>query len=410
MFCYILKGIGQRAIQDQLTKWSFQLIKRRVLTFTFITIVIILNTSFVYYASETRIQLPQPVSRLVELFSSYFDAELTESPPNKKKAEQTNNNNERNQSQLTQSIKEIPHNTQVNKLITATSNRTRKELKIVGSNCSNVNTITKSRNIYKWVDEAGITNLSDKPRSIDSKSPVEIVGTIIPEFLSINYINNEGSIELKNKINASVINAKQFFERVVPKSLVKPVKINFRLFSDSGSYDNYRNKVAPTVGPSSGFYSSKHNESVVMMFSEKQGIETSIHEAMHSINRHWFGNMSRWLNEGIAEYAEIGDTNFRNSQTSDNRIKFNMLVPLSTLFQAEEIEWRRNQEAMYATSFAFIAFLMTEQPVLLSRMLLAENLNGCQTLKLQDVERISGSQLRHLQNKFNIWLGARTTF
>jgi hypothetical protein len=38
-------------------------------------------------------------------------------------------------------------------------------------------------------------------------------------------------------------------------------------------------------------------------------------EAMHSINRHWFGAMSRWLNEGIARYARA-DQNVDLKDTS----------------------------------------------------------------------------------------------
>jgi len=38
-------------------------------------------------------------------------------------------------------------------------------------------------------------------------------------------------------------------------------------------------------------------------------------EAMHSINRHWFGAMSHWLNEGIARYA-TADQNVALKDTS----------------------------------------------------------------------------------------------
>jgi hypothetical protein len=38
-------------------------------------------------------------------------------------------------------------------------------------------------------------------------------------------------------------------------------------------------------------------------------------EAMHSINRHWFGAMSRWLNKGIAQYARA-DQNVALKDTS----------------------------------------------------------------------------------------------
>lgn len=392
-----------------IAKWSFQLIKKRFFIFTFVTLVIIINTSLVYYASKNQIALPQPVVELIDFLSDYYDEKLTgllssigDQAENKTLTALT-------PPQISSDNALYSSLSETTKGLTALNHSTHNELQLVGSTCNDVSTVKRNTGIYRWVDDEGITHLSDRPRTIDSGSPVQIIGMIVPELLSIKYLNNEGSLELKNKINASVTNAKQFFEKIVPKSLIKPVEINFRLFSKESQYDYYRKKVASKLSPSLGFYTSNNNESVVMMHTEKQGIETSIHEAMHSINRHWFGNMSRWINEGIAQYAETDQSNLSRRSNREYRIKQEQLVSLSTLLQAEEIEWRNQATNMYATSYAFIAYLMEEKTPFLSRLLLAENVNECQTLKLQDVERISGVRLPYLQNEFNVWVNRTTS-
>jgi hypothetical protein len=127
-------------------------------------------------------------------------------------------------------------------------------------------------------------------------------------------------------------------------------------------------------------------------------------EAMHSINRHWFGSMSRWLNEGIAEYAETDQKVLLKDASWFRHLNKKQLMPLTQLFQSGENEWRNQQNIMYASSLGFVAFLMDEERLLLSRLLLAENVNGCDTLKLLDVERISGSEISSLQQDFNLWM------
>jgi hypothetical protein len=369
--------------------------------------VIITNTSIVYYYSKNSIELPQPIAAFIEAFEELFGnktrkSQLGEAPSQSELDQKTSalalDNNLNNG---------LPK--KANDFISENSFKSRHELSSIGGTCSSKLKGPTQQNIYKWVDDNGMTHLSDKPRAIHNDSLVTVIGVIQPELVSIKYLNNEGSLVLKNKINASVVNAKQFFERVVPKSLVTPVSIDFRLFSEKNKYESYRRKMAPNLGPSNGFYTSINNESVVMMHSTSQGVSTSVHEAMHSINRHWFGAMSRWLNEGIAEYAEkdqsiaLKDTNWFLD------MKAMRIASLTTLLQSGEVEWRNQQRIMYATSFAFIAYLMDEQRPLLSRLLLAENVNGCDRLQLKDVERISGLSVSSLQRSFNVWLNNTAT-
>lgn len=363
----------------------------------FILTLIITNTSLVYYYSKNIIELPQSIVHIIHALEDFFGKEPLPIE---------------SQSALTQKPTMLPpdntHDNKVSKKAsefnTNNSLKRHHELSSVGGKCSSTLKGPTKKNIYRWVDDNGTVNFSDKPRTIDRNSTVNIVGVIEPELVSINYRSNNSSQILKNRINASVLNAKQFFERVVPKSLVKPVSINFRVFTKINQYESYRKKVAPHLGPSNGFYTSFNNESVVMVHSKSQGVRTSVHEAMHSINRHWFGSMSRWLNEGIAEYAETDQKVLLKDASWFRHFNKKQLIPLTQLFQSGENEWQNQQNIMYVSSLGFVAFLMEEERPLLSRLLLAENVNGCDTLKLLDVERISGSGVSSLQQDFNLWL------
>ena len=278
------------------------------------------------------------------------------------------------------------------------------ELETIGGSCASPINMSKQKAIYQWQDENGITTISDKPRQVLANTSVRLIGIIQPEMISINYHNSSTSMLLRNTINARVIKAKEIYTKVVPKHLVKPVQVNFRLFKKLDLYKNYQKRVAPTLVNSTGFYMGSTNQSVVMMHSEAQGINTAVHEAIHAINRHWFGSMSKWLNEGIAEYAE---TDLRLPITDNSWFSFirkQPAIPLRELFKAGKKEWSSQSQVMYATSWAFIAYLMQEQPTLLSRLLMEENYNDCAKLNIQDIERISGKSVGHLQGEFNLWL------
>jgi hypothetical protein len=287
-----------------------------------------------------------------------------------------------------------------------TKRTTHRELPQVGGACTILSSEQEEKDIYKW-QKNGITHLSDTPRSVSSDSPVSIIGTIKPEMISINFINSYASFALKEKIKSRVMQAREMFERVVPQSAVKPVSINFRLFNDVTRYERYRAKVAPSIGASIGFYMGSINESVVMMKSETQGTNTAVHEAMHSINRHWFGNMSQWLNEGLAEYAETNQSLPLQSNTWFKTVKQKRLIPLKQLLRVTKNEWHAKEKEMYATSWAFVAFMMQQQRNMLSRLLLEESYNGCRSLTLSDVERVSGKSLVLLQREFDNWLDSK---
>lgn len=370
------------------------LIKQRKIKLSIVTLLIVTNTVLVLHFGPTKFSLFESLEPFKNLFNTETDFD---SPSIKEHSVHLT------QKDLNQTIEETANSELLGETSDAANYIQHGELLQIGGACSMPIHMQQQKNIYKWQDDNGITNISDKPRKIYSDSPVTIIGTIEPEMVAINYINSTGFYNLQNKINGRVMKAMNMFERVVSKSLVTPVSINFRLFEDQDSYVSYRKRIAPNLGASLGFYMGNTNESVVMMTSEIQGTNTAVHEAMHAINRHWFGKMSRWLNEGIAQYAEIDPSVPLQHNSWFSSIQRKKLISLSKLFQANKLEWKSQVSQMYETSRAFVAYLMDEQRAILSRLLMEESYNSCGILNLQDIERVSGKSVSVMQREFDSW-------
>ena len=275
------------------------------------------------------------------------------------------------------------------------------ELPHTGTTCLDKRNTTKSKQIYTWTDSQGVQHLSDRPRRIDDGTPVTLVSNIPAEDLSINFLGLQGSYNLRKGIVSSVNASKRLFEKVVPAELVKPLTINFRLFTDQTGYEKYRGPATGLLKNSQGFYRSSTNESVVWVKTESQGEKTAVHEAMHSINRHYIGQMSKWLNEGVAELAEDIAQNPENIRTT---LRSKRLLPVSDLLNSTHEEWTQDSSIHYRTAKALVSYLYFTDRAALTRLLLAESENGCETLRQLEVTRIIGKDARAIDMMLKRWL------
>ncbi|MFC4701361.1 hypothetical protein ACFO4O_14420 [Glaciecola siphonariae] len=278
------------------------------------------------------------------------------------------------------------------------------ELGAVHVACTDKINAPAQKQIYTWVDSEGIRNVSDSPRAISPSTPVEVLGTIQPESISLQFVGEAALQPLKHDIIKRVMDANRFFALVAPKHLVTPVSFKMRMFSNKTSYDMYRASVAPTLTLSQGFYRSKQNEAVVLVSNKEQGINTAVHEALHAINRHWYGTTARWLNEGLAEYAEQLKPRELAQSTWSKYLRTSP-ISLSQLFDASAKDWSSQslQSDLYGASWAFVAFLFSEHKDSLSRILLQESENGCRTVAAENIEQIFGKPLAQLQREFDNW-------
>ncbi|MDO6711830.1 hypothetical protein Q4567_13940 [Aliiglaciecola sp. 2_MG-2023] len=368
---------------------------KRVLKLGVALSLIVVNSIVVLYIGRDRFPLPEWFSHPI----SYIDGLIDHKNERISQQNLTFENSKKQQNvEPRVSSKQASKKTANANLINHT------ELSASDAVCSDKRPKSASKQIYTWIDDSGTRHLSDKPRKIDSATPVSVIGTIRPEELSINYTGTHPPFSLQHKIESRVMANKALFAQITPKQLVKPITINFRLFTDVNNYSTYQKRIAPSVKSAIGFYASSINESVVMMNNDDQSVNTAVHEAMHSINRHWFGHMNRWLNEGIAEYAETSHTDNPLYNHWVTHIRKFGAIPLVTLFNANQHHWDTQRTEMYATSWAFVAFLMDKYHKTLSRLLQEENINGCNVVNISDMERISSQKLSVLQREFDNWL------
>jgi hypothetical protein len=176
------------------------------------------------------------------------------------------------------------------------------------------------------------------------------------------------------------------------------------IFTDKHTYERYRKSISNRLAGSKGFYQASTNKSVVFAASHKQARNTAVHEAIHSINRHWFGKMARWLNEGLAEYAEVENPQHLKTSAWRNYLK-NDSISLSAVFESSRDKWQNDASSpqMYGMSWAFVSFLMEQNPTVLSKLLLQESENGCDVLSTEDIERIYGRSISLIQRDFDRW-------
>lgn len=275
------------------------------------------------------------------------------------------------------------------------------ELPSIGATCLDKRKATQSKRIFTWKDSQGVQHISDKPRRIDDGTPVTLVSNIPAEDLSINFLGLQGSYNLKQGIISSVNTSKALFEQVVPAELIKPLTINFRLFTDKSGYEMYRGPATGLLKNSQGFYRAGANESVVWVKNEAQDEKTAVHEAMHSINRHYIGQMSKWLNEGIAELAE--DIT-HNPSVLRSTLRSKRLLPVSDLLTSTREEWAKDSSTHYRTAKALVSYLYVTDRSTLTRLLLAESENGCETLQQDEITRIIGKDARTIDAMLKRWL------
>jgi len=264
------------------------------------------------------------------------------------------------------------------------------ELPSVGNSCAKGRFGSKQndKSLYTWTDHAGTRHISDKPPKFDNTSPVSILGTYPAAQFITQFLGKPMSVGFQDKLSQRLERLIKEYAQVLDVTTVREVRLNFHFFKQQAEFDRYKKRVAPSVPSRTGFYRHAANEMVILVTNEDSGLDTSIHEAVHAINRALFGSMTKWLNEGLAQVLAV---NTSSTVAKALRIKNNMSK--ERLFRATDEDWAgplRNQ--LYRSSEKFIHQLMATETGRnsIARLLLAEQVNGCNDLTSVDVSRILG--------------------
>ena len=237
--------------------------------------------------------------------------------------------------------------------------------------------------IYRWLDENGVVHLSNRGRPTNAN--VIVAGTISPDSITIDLYGDTPPDGFRKSLRKRIDDAIKIFAKVTDEAVVVPVHIKMRLFTQKSDYIAFQKQVAPKLNQSAGFYRSGSNESAVYLHPQF-GLDTAVHEAMHAINRAWFGRIARWLNEGMAEVAE-GKSSFASIST----------LPLQTLLSSKDEDWQSSKRSsLYQSSKAFVQYLNDNHQQVLARLLQRESENGCDVLTMDDVFELSDNMLSRI--------------
>jgi hypothetical protein len=203
----------------------------------------------------------------------------------------------------------------------------------------------------------------------------------------------------------------------LPVADLRKVNANVEIHATDQSFHQVRSSLAPEIGHNvSGFYHGTSNRALVLHAGDgDRTLATAIHEAVHVINAGVFGRTPRWFNEGLAEYFERMEARGQavlipaspewTSLLTDGSAR----VPLQRLLRADDF-WPVNLTPQYyATSWAFLYFLLDPDRRVhgtkLFRTLAREKCDALNAVAFFDGEYPGG--MPALQRDFDRWLNHR---
>lgn len=261
--------------------------------------------------------------------------------------------------------------------------------------------------IYKWVDENGKTQFSDKkPKSvkaqdIEDKLEGNFLHSNESEVLALDARQKQRQLKLgfeysgywldkleESDLELVIHKMYDTYEMVFNWPSDKEFQIRLT-FVDRKLYHQI-DKQNGVWGNSNGFYLPRTNQAYIKGNSDRRAtIETAIHEASHAILHARVNWVPNWINEGLAEYFESahikgGSFNVAMPKHKIKSLQFinenKILSQLDEFFSIPNQEWRvaaqREQGNHYLTAWALVSFMMSTEP---GRELLADVLEAAKS-------------------------------
>ncbi|ALQ10510.1 DUF1570 domain-containing protein [Pseudoalteromonas sp. SCSIO 43210] len=269
----------------------------------------------------------------------------------------------------------------------------------------------RNGDIFTWTDSEGVPHFSDK-------KPDFAVATYNPGFvesldyfdLTLNTPNLPSSFnqELHIKLN-TVFKA---YGQVIGVHALKKVKLNLTVLATRSAYESAIKHRGGDPKNTAGMYFHGSNSAFIHYDNGQSAMRTSVHEAVHAINKAVLGYTPRWLNEGFAEYFELTKNNMQTgivepnrSWTKNNNITKSVFT-INWLIGLEDT-WRKGDNSkLYASSWAAIYFLMDTQAgrALLKNIMLTEQQSPCSKLSAKKLKKMLYTQLPNLKREYSQWL------
>lgn len=275
----------------------------------------------------------------------------------------------------------------------------------------------KVGDIYTWTDENDVYHVSDKPPKEGEFKLLNYAGEKVFDYFSLDLNTASLPYDFNQRLTLKLNKLFKVYGQLLDRSSLKKVDINLRIYASKVAFNQIKAKHNMPIGDNTpGFYSHATNQAHLLLTNDAATMRTATHEATHAINRGIIGYSSKWLNEGLAEYSEyidvkgqVSSVHPNESWTNNNRMA-EQLLSLDTLLAATNNDWNSKlRNKLYATSWAFIYFMMDNQQRkgMLAKVIRNEQQNLCDVIDLQQVEKAIGMPVKGLQRQFSHWTGLK---
>ena len=277
--------------------------------------------------------------------------------------------------------------------------------KLANTSCAKVASVTlnNQRIVYEWLDLNGQKQISDRrPKRDYAQLRIQKMLINKPFLLSVDSVKAQLPAYTKDHVSAGIKKIYKTLINAIKVRQVRPAHIKMRFISNQNQFHVYRIKVAPDTGnKTTGFYSSRINESVIWATGDRSHItRIALHEATHAMIAVMFGGAPTWLNEGLASFFEktvITGNDVYSYELIDehlSRLGRSKLPSLASHFIQTHQQWHDESKSdmNYAIDWSLVFYMMSSDN---GRNLLRLMLDSVAEINCQDFDAVQFINQHH---------------
>lgn len=299
------------------------------------------------------------------------------------------------------------------------SDHTARDSAVCGRPHTTDRTDVESNLVYKWVDKAGQTHMSDTAPDGYLATVFDMSGAKRDFTYEISADGFTLPSNFQGQIYAGSKRIYDTWHFFLGERSLRQSRIKLRLFDGKEKYDAFRKVAWPGSKPSNGFYSPGRNEAYVKFDQRNpvRAVRTSFHEISHLITASHLGVTPPWLTEGLAEYFEMLELNTLTGAVDLNHAHLRLLQQqgrpsLKQLLLTNRAMWHGEQRDLnYAAAWSLVHFLLQGAPGMyaLKDVIQGFHSHFCQPFPaLNALDSAYPGGLSRLESDWGRWLSQRT--
>lgn len=280
---------------------------------------------------------------------------------------------------------------------------------------------TQEQLVYQWEDALGNSHMGDRPPPSDDVRNLRRVSLTSKKSFELKLNEEQANLPAfaRDRFQSEITQIYSILEKDWQLDNLRQTHINLRLIDDQERYNDYQQKLAPSLGTTSGFYSPRHNEAVIHTAGYAQRTYSiTRHEVTHAILAGLYGQLPTWFNEGVAEYftgmalsgqSKVIPVAEHHIRTLEIAHKAQRLPDLRIFFDVASDAWYQdvNKADRYAMSWALVFFLRShaEGQVVMKQFMDTLGNNFCKPIDTAAFfDAHYPGRLDSLQKKWLSWL------